>query len=79
MRKPNFNSVTNAAADHVRHEKMKQELATLKQHVFSESNSAENAFNKMLEKLPTDVSNDCALELENLLYAIGRIRGYTIT
>lgn len=77
MSKPDFKSITNVAADHVRHEKMKLELSTLKNNIFNESHSAEKNFDKLFEKLPEDVANTCALELENLLYAIGRIRGYS--
>lgn len=79
MEKPDFKSVVNIAADHVRNEKLKLELSTLKQNVFTESNNAETNFEKLMTKLPSDIANDCALELENLLYAIGRLRGYSIT
>lgn len=75
--KPNFNSITNVAADHVRTEKMKNEISELKRHIFSESNAAENSFNKILEKMPDDLAEKLSLDLENLLYAIGRIRAYT--
>jgi len=78
MEKPDFKSVTNMAETHVRHERHKLELSKLKENIFNESHSAERAFDKIMEKLPSDIANDCKIELENLLYAIGRIRGYTV-
>lgn len=77
--KLNFNSVTNMAADHVRHEKLKQEVADLKRNVFQESSAAENNFDKLLENLPEDIAEKNKLHLENLLYAIGRIRAYSLS
>jgi hypothetical protein len=78
MEKPNFNSVTNMAADHVRNDKTKLELTRLKEAIFNESNMAEKSFEKLMDKMSVEETNKCALELENLLYAIGRTKAYSM-
>lgn len=76
MEKPNFKSTTNEAASHVRQEELTEQLLYVKRKCFEESQAAERAFEKIVENLSVETANENAIQLENLLYAIGRIRAY---
>lgn len=74
LEKLDFSKSFRQAEDHVRLEKLNDEIKDLKGTVFKEVMQANSAFEKLIEQLPSDIQHHQSVNLENLIYAIGRIK-----